>query len=882
MEKLYEGLVKGVPSGDSIIISGKVKKNSDDVPEEKTIFLSVVSAPRCAHSNNPEEEPYGWESRDFLRRAVLGKVVKYTVDYKINDRTFGQVYLEGKNVAIDLVKNGLAKVGFISKNNESLAKGEYFTKLQSSENEAKKSKVNIWGNQERHKRKIVSMNDDDYNTSEILNFCKGKEMEGIVEYVINCAVYIIFIKDLKTYIKTNLRFVALPNSKDTVIYKAGKAYVERLLLHHDVKVIVHAVDDNKNFTSDVIDKKGSFATFIVRNGYTKLYLGNNTYLSEEITALKQAQSHAKKDKLRVWKDDTSEETEGGLNLENAEKKIETLEGICLQVHSGDSLTIKTSSGQHRIFLSHLKAPNLAKPGTEEPDQPWAWQAREHLRKVLVGRNVRCELDYSRVIQKDNKSMNFYSVIRTDFGKDGKEKNINSELIEQGLVNFIPPRGDKDGISRYLDTYTAADKIAKDKKVGVNSQKIPPNPNYSDLISANKTKKKEFSSFLINKKNLSCVVEYVFSGSKFKLRIDNNKCMIPFSILGIKTVQKDKNNTDIMDLLHKQAIDFSNDNILQREAICDITQCDRVGNYFGYLYVDKVNYATTLIKEGLAVFNPVSNVLNSNEFKKAEQEAESLKKGVWAYDNVANFLKDGENFSLPESFKERNDDIKVRVTDYIDFNNFYVNILPNKTLKMIEDVLSKYDSGKLKGTPIEPPVKKGLFCIAKYKNDDKYYRAHITRVLKDDKFEVEFIDYGTVDTVLIDDLIKMDSTISTFEPQGILCEFAYLKYSKNSMKKALDKYTDFVIFDLVLPAKACYSYNQDSKNKLGVVVCHPNGDVNNSYHNDLINVGYAKFDAKKKIPDYLKVLKNLEKKADEKGIGLWAENEASDYGEDEEI
>jgi staphylococcal nuclease domain-containing protein 1 len=882
MEKLYEGLVKGTPSGDQVIISGKVKKNSDEVPEEQTIYLSLIQAPKSATSNTSDEEPYGWDARESLRQSVLGKVVKYTIDYKINEKVFGQVYCENKNVNLDLVKNGLAKVGFIGKYNESMSKSEYYSKLQTAESEAKKQKLGLWSGDTSHKRNIVSLSDEQYNPNDILSKHKGKELDGLVDFVVNCAVYIIYLKDVNTFVKVNLRFVALPSSKDTVIYKAGKAYVERLILHREVKVVLHSVDENKNFTADVFDKKGSFANFVVRNGYTKLYIANNvSYTTEELNLLKQAQATAKKEKLRIWKNEKDDE-EGGLIVgeKKPASKGESIEGVCISVHSGDSISVKTSRGEVvRVFCSHLKAPNLAKPNTNEQDQPWAWQAREFLRKILVGRKVRCEFDFSR-LTKENKSMSFYSIFRTD---SEKERNVNTELIEQGYAAFQSPRSDKDEMSPHLELYSAADKVAKDKKQGIYSQKAPGNPNYADLISANKTKKKEFSSFLVGQKKLACVVEYVFAGNKFKVRIEQNKCMIPFSLLGIKGVAKDKNNTELYDKLFNQAADYSNDNILQREAICDIIQADRVGNYFGYLHFGNTNYAITLLKEGLAVVNPNYSSLYVAEYKKAEKEAESAKKGIWAHGEVANYLKelDGVSQSGPVDFKEKNEDVKVRITDYIDFNNFYVNLVPNKTLSKIEDVLSQYDSGKLKGTKIEPPVKKGLLCVAKYKNDDRYYRAVIQKVIKEDKFEVEFIDYGTVDTVYLDDLIKLDSSISVYEAQAVLCEFAYLKYSQHSMKKALDTFTDFVNIDLTVSAKICYTYNKNGKVKTGVVVYRTKDNFASTYHADLLGAGFAKFDVKKKLPDSLKPLKEIEKKAEEKRAGIWAENERIDYDEEEE-
>jgi hypothetical protein len=46
-------------------------------------------------------------------------------------------------------------------------------------------------------------------------------------------------------------------------------------------------------------------------------------------------------------------------------------------------------------LSHIKAPKLGRPNKNEEDKPWVWQSREYLRKILVGKKIRCEFDYSK-------------------------------------------------------------------------------------------------------------------------------------------------------------------------------------------------------------------------------------------------------------------------------------------------------------------------------------------------------------------------------------------------------------------------------------------------------------------------------------------------------
>lgn len=899
MEKMHEGLVKGVFSGDYIVISGKIKKGSDELPEEKNLYLSLLQSPRVANSNNAEEEPFGWDSRDFLRQQILGKVVKYTVDYKNNDKTSGQIFIEGKNINLEVARNGFAKIGFIGKHNESMTKGEYYAKLQAAENEARKANLGIWNTDEevleQHKRNVITSNNLEFDGDMFFEKNKNIEIEGIVDYVINATCLVVYLKESKTYIKVSLRFVAIPSSKEEAIYRSGKAYVERNYLHRDVTVTLHSYD-SKGFTADLADKKGSVAVYVLKNGYTKLFIGQSTFKTDELNALKDAQAQARREKLRVWKNEKDENIaqdelrEKEKTKERTANKNElTFKGVFYQAHSGDSVSVRNKKTGEilRIFLSHLKAPTLAKPNSDESDQPWAWQAREFIRKSLVGKTINCEFDYSRVMPKDGKKMNFYTIWR-NAGKDSEEdtnnfdRNLNVEVLEHGYASFINPRGD-DEISKHLDLYTAADKTSKDKKTGIHSTKQPALSNFSDLISANKEKKKNFTKFLVGKKAVPCVVEYCFSSTKYKLRIDGNNCMIPFSLLGIKSVNKDKNNTELHDKIFNSALEYVNINTLQRDATCDIIQADRVGNYFGFLNFKGKNFATNLLTEGLAVINNVSGakITSMAEFKKAENKAEADKKNIWNYDALVNSLKDLDGSYVSTKVTEKHTDIKVRITDYIDMNNFYVNILPNKNLTKIEEVLDKYSSGQSRGISLEAPINKGLMCAAKYPVDNNYYRAVITAIFKDDKYEVELIDYGTVETVSGSSLIKLDGSIAQYEAQGILCEMAYLKFSTNTMKKTLDKFPDFVDLDNEISAKLCYSFNSEGKEKLGLLLFKgTNRNNTNSYHNDILRSALAKFDSKKKIPDYMKDFNDIDLANEAKNLGVWADNIEEDFEEDD--
>ena len=135
------------------------------------------------------------------------------------------------------------------------------------------------------------------------------------------------------------------------------------------------------------------------------------------------------------------------------------------------------------------------------------------------------------------------------------------------------------------------------------------------------------------------------------------------------------------------------------------------------------------------------------------------------------LKFGEN-AMTSSTKltEVNTPVTVRVAEFIDFSNFYVNIQPNAQLTSIEKVLETYDASPKKRIALSLPIKIGTLCAAKYPEDDKFYRAIVKSHTKDMKYEVAFIDYGNFEYLPKENLIKLDGAISSIQPQAQLCEF----------------------------------------------------------------------------------------------------------------
>jgi len=60
--------------------------------------------------------------------------------------------------------------------------------------------------------------------------------------------------------------------------------------------------------------------------------------------------------------------------------------------------------------------------------------------------------------------------------------------------------------------------------------------------ANTKKAKDFEAMILKRPNRKCngVIEYCFSGMRFKVRLDGENTAIALNLLGVKTMPNDKN------------------------------------------------------------------------------------------------------------------------------------------------------------------------------------------------------------------------------------------------------------------------------------------------------------------------------------------------------
>mmetsp|Transcript_20857 Transcript_20857/g.14978 ORF Transcript_20857/g.14978 Transcript_20857/m.14978 type:complete len:156 (+) Transcript_20857:979-1446(+) len=143
-------------------------------------------------------------------------------------------------------------------------------------------------------------------------------------------------------------------------------------------------------------------------------------------------------------------------------EINDFNGKVVEIHSGDSVTVERDNDFEtvRVFLATVKAPVLNKKENEEAD-PYAWESKETLRKMAIGKKVRVEMEYAKTTQA-GLTMNFATIFMQ---KNNKSLSVN--LLEKGLLATNVMKNGENA-SKYLEDLLAAEKKASVGKQGIHS------------------------------------------------------------------------------------------------------------------------------------------------------------------------------------------------------------------------------------------------------------------------------------------------------------------------------------------------------------------------------------------------------------------------------
>ncbi|XP_073665999.1 staphylococcal nuclease domain-containing protein 1 isoform X2 [Tursiops truncatus] len=763
---VQRGIVKMVLSGCAIIVRGQPRGGP---PPERQINLSNIRAgnlARRAAATQPDakdtpDEPWAFPAREFLRKKLIGKEVCFTIENKTpQGREYGMIYLgkdtNGENIAESLVAEGLAtrREGMRANNPEQ-------NRLSECEEQAKAAKKGMWseGNGSHTLRDLKYTIE---NPRHFVDSHHQKPVNAIIEHVRDGSVVrALLLPDyyLVTVMLSGIKCPTFRREADgsetpEPFAAEAKFFTESRLLQRDVQIILESCH-NQNILGTILHPNGNITELLLKEGFARCVDWSIAVYTRGAEKLRAAERFAKERRLRIWRDYVAPTA-------NLDQKDKQFVAKVMQVLNADAIVVKLNSGDYKtIHLSSIRPPRLEGENTQDKnkklrplyDIPYMFEAREFLRKKLIGKKVNVTVDYIRPASPATETVPAFSE-RTCATVTIGGINIAEALVSKGLATVIRYRQDDDQRSSHYDELLAAEARAIKNGKGLHSKKEVPIHRVAD-ISGDTQKAKQFLPFLQRAGRSEAVVEYVFSGSRLKLYLPKETCLITFLLAGIECPRGARNLPGLVqegEPFSEEATLFTKELVLQREVEVEVEGMDKAGNFIGWLHVDSANLSVLLVEHALSKVHFTAE--RSSYYKSllsAEEAAKQKKEKVWAryeeqpVEEVAPVLEEKERSA---SYKP------VFVTEITDDLHFYVQDVETGTQleKLMENMRNDISS--------HPPVegsyapRRGEFCIAKFV-DGEWYRARVEKVESPAKVHVFYIDYGNEDarTDAVDSVVR---------------------------------------------------------------------------------------------------------------------------------
>ncbi|KAH9625611.1 hypothetical protein KSS87_016087 [Heliosperma pusillum] len=483
------GKVKAVPSGDTLVIMGMAKA---EIPPEKMITLVSVIAPRLARRDGVDE-PFAWESREFLRKLCIGKEVTFLTHatpptQSGMPREFATVLLGGsitQNVSKLVVANGWAKVKEQkSESNEDVAE------LLRLEEQAKEQGLGKWskvpGAPEASIRNLPPSAIGGFSGFDALDFAtrnKGRSIQAIVEQVRDGSALRVYLLPEFQFVQVFVAGIQSPSmgrraapeniaepvvsadrpngeskaepraqltsaqkvaSGQTTIEVApdpfgreAKHFTEMRTLHRDVRILPETGDRFNNLTGSIYyDEAGevkNLAMELAKNGLAKYVEWSGKMLDDkDKKELKSAELEAKKNRIRMWTNYVPPATNSKpIHDQNfTGKVVEVVSGDCIIV-ADDAVPFGSPLAERRVNLSSIRCPKMGNPRTGDGRENYAREAKEFLRQKLIGCQVNVCMEYSRKVPVGDNT-------------NPAAMSAESKVIDFGSV-FLTPQSKGEGV-----------------------------------------------------------------------------------------------------------------------------------------------------------------------------------------------------------------------------------------------------------------------------------------------------------------------------------------------------------------------------------------------------------------------------------------------------
>merc|ERR1739844_396292 len=689
------------------------------------------------------DDAWSWEAREYLRKLLVGKSVLCTVSHTIpsSGREYGYVLIgnsdpeKAENVAVKLVSEGLARVRDNCHDPE----------FNSAQDAAKAAKKGQWSDEPMtdHIRNVTW---EVENPRQLVDRFAGKPIDAIIENVRDGSTVRAFLLPDFYHVTLMMSGVRCPNVQNAEEYASEALYfTESRLLQREVQIILESVN-NKNFVGTIVHPNGNIAEALLREGLAKCVDWSLAIATEGPEKYRKAQASAKEAKKRIWK---NYDGPSGPQLSARDKEFT---GKVVEIVNGDAIMVKKNKTEtKKIFLASMKPPprpegldNKIKPLY---DIPFMFEAREFLRKKLIGQNVHVIVDYVQPASTDASGRDYPEKICGTITIGGV--NVAEALVSKGLASVVRHKHDDDERSSHYNDLLSAEEKAKKSNKGMYSKNAP-NRRITDMA-GDVNKSKQFLPFLQRAGRMQAVVEFVASGSRFRVYIPRETCVITFLLAGISCPRAGRTMPGGIvaeaEPWGDEAMAFVKEMILQREVEIEVEQIGKGGNFIGWCFVDNTNISVALVEGGYASSHFTAEKSNYGRLiAVSEENAKRSKEKRWANYVEAEVKDDDEEKDDKKDEAERKVKYEtVVITEVTDEAHVYAQHVDEgpKLVNLMNQLREEFSQNPPLAGAYTP--KRGETCAAKFV-DNEWYRVKVEKMTSATECTVLYMDYGNKATI----------------------------------------------------------------------------------------------------------------------------------------
>jgi staphylococcal nuclease domain-containing protein 1 len=315
--------------------------------------------------------------------------------------------------------------------------------------------------------------------------------------------------------------------------------------------------------------RGTIAKPLLEAGLARCTDFHSTLLGADMLPLRDAEKVGQAAKKGIFRDHVAKTVAPGGNLEAQVTKI----------FSADVIFVRNRAGvEKRINLSSLRGPRATDPA----ESPFRDEAKEFLRKKLIGKHVRLSIDGTRPATGEYEAKEVATITLND-------KNVGLLLVQEGWCSVIRHRRDDTDRAPNYDELLAAQETAKEEKKGMWSGKPAKAKQYVDASESVQKAKMQVST-LQRQKKIPAIVDFVKSGGRFVVLIPRENIKLSFVLGGVRVPKSARNPTDKAEPFGQEAHELATKRLTQRDVEIDVHNIDKMGGFIGELYINKDSFA----------------------------------------------------------------------------------------------------------------------------------------------------------------------------------------------------------------------------------------------------------------------------------------------------